>query len=247
MCKAAKSEESPKSQQRSVTPRASVLRAPSLKECKVMLSVHELERRVNKLVTATVLVLSVPALLALGSGAAQAAYSVTWTEQANAGALPGTAQLVTGTGEIDAIEGHLSNTNDKDMYAICLVGNKTFSATTVNAATASDTQLFLFNAWGRGMYANDDSAYTVQSTLPAGHRLTPQTQGKYYLAISSFNNDPVSAGGRIFPNDRYFSRVVGPTGPGGGGRVSSWTNEGGSAGAYSILLTGARVCSTSSA
>ena len=192
---------------------------------------------------ATAVLLALSGLLVLGASSAQAAYGLAWNEQANAGGLPGSAQRVTGTGGISAISGHLSSAGDEDMYVICLTGNKTFSATTVNAASADlDTQLFLFNASGLGVYANDDSAGTLQSTLPANHALTPQSQGKYYLAISSYDNDPLSAGGRIFPSNPYFGRVVGPTGPGGSQRITAWTNTGFASGAYTIRLTGARVC-----
>ena len=90
--------------------------------------------------------------------------------------------------------------------------------------------------------SNDDMPSSLQSRLPAGSALTPQTAGTYYLAVSSFNNDPVSGGGQIFPIDTAFDSVVGPTGPGGDQRISGWTNEGGSKGAYTIRLTGAHVC-----
>jgi hypothetical protein len=136
------------------------------------------------------------------------------------------------------------------MYRICLKGGRTFSATTVGGAQF-DTQLFLFDRQGIGVYANDDvgsdggSTYIVQSTLPAGHALTPQYRGKYYLAISAYNNDPVSAGGRIFPNEGSFTDVVAASGPGGGSKITGWSNEGGAAGVYTIRLTGARVCGAS--
>jgi hypothetical protein len=179
--------------------------------------------------------------LLVGTGLTGASAAVSWQEQGDAGGLPGGAQVVTGSGSITSIHGGLSFRNDRDMYRICLAGGGTFSATTVNGASF-DTQLFLFNRAGRGVYGNDDTASTVQSRLPAGTSLTPQTAGRYYLAISSFNNDPVSPGGEIFPIDTAFDAVVGPTGPGGGQRISGWTAAGGAKGLYTIRLTGAHVC-----
>jgi hypothetical protein len=126
------------------------------------------------------------------------------------------------------------------MYLIFISTPAAFSATTVGTAgTLVDTQLFLFNAAGLGVYGNDDdpSGTTTRSTLPAGHALSPTTPGLYYLAISSFNRDPTSAGGLIFPSTP-FTAVVGPTGPGGGSAVTGWTGTGGT-GTYTINLTGA--------
>jgi hypothetical protein len=120
------------------------------------------------------------------------------------------------------------------MYCINLTGSGTFSATTVGLA-GFDTQLFLFDSPGLGVYANDDDV-AFQSTLPAGHALTPTTAGLCYLAISGFDLDPVSAGGQIFPNT--FTGVHGPTGLGGGSAISGWTGTG-VFGDYIIALTGA--------
>ena len=184
---------------------------------------------------------SLGALLVVSTGLTVAAAAVTWQEQGNAGSLPGGAQVVTGSGSITAIHGTLTFRNDEDMYRICLTGGRTFSASTLDG-TAFDSQLFLFNSRGKGVYARDDTESSLRSRLPAGTALTPQEQGTYYLAVSSFNNDPVSAGGQIFPIDTAFDAVVGPTGPGGGQRISGWTNEGGGSGVYTIRLTGAQAC-----
>ena len=168
------------------------------------------------------------------------AASRVWHERGDAGSLPTSAQVVSGIGPVASIVSRLSGPADEDMYRICITGGKSFSATTVHGAML-DTQLFMFDRHGKGVYANDDSRGTLQSTLPAGHRLTPQAGGKYFLAISSFDNDAVSAGGLIFPSFP-FSAVVGPTGPGGNQPVADWTDEGSSSDPYTIRLTGARSC-----
>jgi hypothetical protein len=66
------------------------------------------------------------------------------------------------------------------------------------------------------------------------------TSGLYYLAISAFDNDPLSSGGNIFPSGIFGNGVVsGPTGAGGGSTLSGWTNADFGTGTYGITLTGA--------
>lgn len=174
--------------------------------------------------------------LVLGLGV-QPALAVTYAEVGDAGDLPATAQTATAS-PLTAVSGALAAGTDEDMYRICLPGGGTFSATTVGTGTAFDTQLFLFNASGVGVYANDDSSGTLQSTLPAGNPLTPAAPGLYYLAISSFNNDPFAGATLIFPSSP-FTGVFGPTtlSP-----ITTWSNAGGGTGAYTINLTGASAC-----
>jgi hypothetical protein len=169
---------------------------------------------------------------------AGAASAVTLTESGDAGSLPADAQ--TTTGAVDLITGAISSAGDEDIYKICLTGGKTFSATTEGSALP-DPQLFLFDATGRGVYANDDFG-SLQSTLPAGDALTPSAGGVYYLAISSWPNLPVSEGGGIFAGRPSFDPVLEPTGPGGGSPVSDWTDEAFTTGTYRITLTGTRAC-----
>jgi hypothetical protein len=163
-----------------------------------------------------------------------------WEEQGDAGSILMSAQVVKGIGPVSSIRGQVDQPEDEDMFRICITGGKSFSAATVEGAVF-DTQLFLFDRRGRGVFANDDSVGTLQSTLPAGDSLTPQAGGKHYLAISSYNNDPVSTRGLIFPS-APFGDVFGPTGPGGQLPVSDWTNSGFGSGDYLVELTGARSC-----
>jgi hypothetical protein len=175
-------------------------------------------------------------ILACGS----VALADTWSEVGDAGNLPATAQVPTGANPLTAISGSIASSGDADMYLIFISSPATFSATTVGTGgSLSDTQLFLFTAAGLGVYANDDDAACLctRSMLPAGHALSPTTPGLYYLAISSFDTDPSSPGGLIFPSSP-FTAVQGPTGPGGGSAVSSWAGSSGS-GTYTINLTGA--------
>lgn len=143
----------------------------------------------------------------LASNKVQAA---TFTEIDDAGETLSTAQVIQTGLQVESISGSLSR--DADLYKIFLNGGQTFSATTINSDTSNipvddllgspngilaDPQLFLFDSFGKGVYANDDTSFSSQSILPSGE-FSPSQSGIYYLAISSFNYDPVSAGGEIF-------------------------------------------------
>jgi hypothetical protein len=172
-------------------------------------------------------------LLALGAPVALAV-----PEIGDAGDLPLIAQEPGPAGTLTSIEGASSSTGDRDMYKVCLRGGGTFSATTVDRA-GFDTQLFLFDSQGLGVYANDDALGSLQSLLPAGHLLTPQAAGVYYLAVTPFNWDPHSDTGPIFPT----GNVVGPTDTYGALPISGWSADDQLEGnAYTIALEGTRSC-----
>ena len=86
--------------------------------------------------------------LALAPGALAA------NEVGDAGDLRVTANDM-GDSAVTEISGTLLDASDADLYRICLSDGASFSATTVGL-TAVDTQLFLFDADGYGVYANDD-------------------------------------------------------------------------------------------
>lgn len=165
----------------------------------------------------------------------------------NAGDNIETAQIVSsGSGvALESISGNLSINDSADVYQIFIRGDGTFSASTVDG-TVIDTQLFLFDAGGFGIYGNDDAASCdgcFQSTLPAGDDLTPTTPGIYYLAISEFEVEPISEGGRIFPNafdteSTDFTSIVAPTGTGSNLPLTGFDSEGFERGDYTIALTG---------
>jgi hypothetical protein len=177
-------------------------------------------------------------------GLAPSAYAV--SESGDAGDLPATAQDV-GSGAVTSIMGSFETGSDADVYRMCLSDGASFSASTV-AAPPRDTQLFLFDADGIGVYSNDDTGLAVHvSRLPANHRFSPSSGGEYYLAVSAFNNDPWSDGGEIFPDaftpSLYPDGVLDASGPGAAEPVSSWTAAPrGASGPYSINLTGTTAC-----
>jgi hypothetical protein len=154
----------------------------------------------------------------------------------DAGDLPLTAQEPGPAGPLMSIEGAISSSADRDMYKVCLTGGGTFSATTV---AGFDTQLFLFDSQGLGVYANDDAGGGVQSQLPAGDPLTPQAAGVYYLAVTPFNWDPQSDTGPIFP----AGNLEGPTDTDGALPITAWSADDQlEYGGYTIVLVGTRSC-----
>lgn len=185
------------------------------------------------------------AFITLGAmGAAQAQVRVS----EDAGQTLGTAQdISSGTGTLDAISGRISSNTDADLFRFFIDDPAAFSATTVGGTTPDapsegviDTQLFLFDVNGFGVEANDDdtSGLTFESTLPAGNPFSPTSPGIYFLGISAFDNDPLSAGGEIF--DDTPLAVVGPTGAGGGSPLTNFDGNGlFPTGSYEIALTGA--------
>lgn len=175
---------------------------------------------------------------------------VIYREVGDAGELPATAQSTTDTTQaFDEIQGTLSPTrgDSVDMFRIFISGGGDFSAQTVGGV-AFDSELFLFDSNGRGVYANDDTnGFLTPSVLPAHNALTPTAAGFYYLAISQCCHQPFSSGGAIFQDvDGGAGHLLlsGPTGPGGAFEVTSFgggfdQNPGG--GPYTIFLTGAFV------
>jgi hypothetical protein len=153
---------------------------------------------------------------------------------------------------LELISGVLSG--DVDLFKIFITGDQPFSATTRNRDTdqipidlalglpvelAVDPQLFLFDASGKGVYANDDLFGSTQATLTSGG-LSPLAAGLYFLGISGSGLNPFSANGNIFPAE-LFDQVVGPTGPGGGAPLLRFEGDStASFGKYSIALTGAQ-------
>jgi Bacterial Ig-like domain (group 3) len=189
--------------------------------------------------TAACAVIAVLAL-ALAPGAFAA------SEVGDAGELRSTANDM-GAGPM-AIQGSFSDSSDADVYRLCLSDGASFSASTLGATTV-DTQLFLFDSQGYGVYANDDSAGSRGSLLPAHHRFSPRAGGEFFLGISVFNRDPQSSLGDIFLNS--FSRTIYPdsiidaNGFGASQPMIGWAGRAsGPPGNYKITLTGTRACDT---
>ena len=181
--------------------------------------------------------------LALAPGAFAA------NEVGDAGDLRVTANDM-GDSAVTEINGAFTDAMDADVYRICLTDGASFSASTVGGTFPSnlDTQIFLLDAQGYGIYANDDAATGIRaSTLPAQHRFSPATGGEYFLAVSQYNRDPQSSQGEIFQDN--FSRMQFPDGVifangfGAAETLSGWNGRApGGLGTYRITLTGTRAC-----
>lgn len=163
--------------------------------------------------------------LMLGFSAAQASV---FTETSDAGQTLATAiDLPGGTTDIS---GTLA-AGDVDLFHFGW-GGGAFDINT-NGSTG-DTQLSLFDASGLGLIHDDDGGDGLNALIS-----TILAAGDYFLGVSTYNNDPVSAGGAIFPTG--FPGPYGPTGPGGGQPLTGWSGGGGS----SSYVVNFRVATTS--
>jgi hypothetical protein len=182
--------------------------------------------------------------------------SATWSETGDAGSLPATAQNAGGTpfAPLTAITGTLTlnlGISEADMYEIYINSPTTFSATTTGFSPGVnnfDTQLFLFDLTGHGIYANDDDTTSggPGSTLPAGTAfMSSLPAGFYYILITGSGQFPADSLGRpLFPNFTTGADptgVFGPTGTGGANAIAGYTGNSTEGGNYSIALTGAQV------
>ncbi len=208
------------------------------------------------------------ALLTLGF-AASSVQAQTWTKTGNPGnlpvngqiavSLPANAQLTVGTGALESITGAFSyatagleratvNISNPDLFAIRIDGTSPFSATTLGQPSdLYDTQLFLFNSAGYGVYANDDAFEGFRGALISPD-ISP-APGLYYLGIAS--EGIVARSGTTAATDIFDNTVDDTTGATpftglrtarpGSGPLTRWFLSGldVETGYYTIALTGA--------
>jgi len=148
-------------------------------------------------------------LAALAISMAGVSQGAIYLESGDTGQLPGTTQAATGTGSLLEIQGTLIDGLDADMFRIWITDPASFFAMTVESPFfVSDPQLFFFDSSGAGVYMNDDGdGLGSQSALPQSHPFGPILPGVYYLAIGWFDNEPLTAAGRVFVDG------TGTTGP----------------------------------
>lgn len=188
------------------------------------------------------------ALLVSISPAATA--QLTWSEVADGGgdadSLLAGAQDLSGAA-YSVIEGEFAIVSDIDLYKINIISVDSFAATTeLNRGSHLDTELWLFDSEGRGVYYNDDTPdnETDMSLLPRREgALGPQSPGIYYLGVSVYELNALdAAGNEIFENPRNFSfhwdRVNAPisTNPLAGWNV--FGTGGNPPGTYRVTMTG---------
>jgi hypothetical protein len=178
--------------------------------------------------------------LATVSGRAQV-----FTETGDAGDTLATFATTGSSGALTEIDGTIFGGSDVDLFVISITDTSLFSASTVNATTTIDTQLYLFTLSGTAVVGNDDaSALSFQSTIPAGS-LSLLSPGTYILAISLAGNNPINASSQLLFTGYGADTTAILTGATG---VNPTTLSGfdgftyfDEAGSYSISLTGAAV------
>jgi hypothetical protein len=166
-----------------------------------------------------------------------------YDEQGDAGELPETAQA-TPSGTLTAIRGTLGAA-DADMYAIYITDPMAFSASTIAppgscipGQAAFDTQLFLFDADGKGVVHNDDFGSTTRSRID-NSTFCISEPGLYYLAITRYNRDPIGCDDDFIWANSPFGAIRCPDGPEATSRVKGWSGAPAAGGSYIIFLTGA--------
>lgn len=138
--------------------------------------------------------------------------SAPYVESGDAGESLATAQTL--PGGTNSVSGSVSG--DTDMFKFYWGGGAFYVNT---SGSTFDTQLFLFDASGAGVWANDDGLPGLGSYIedPA------LASGFYFLAISGYNRDPVSASGVMFQSSP-FDPQYSPSYP--GETLLSWSGTG---------------------
>lgn len=192
----------------------------------------QLNRACRPLVTAAALLITATISLAQ-----------TWVEVGDAGdSVPGAQGTGAAAGlPLNGISGTIFQNGDADFFVLSITNFAAFSATTVGG-TNLDTMLYLFDINGNPIYLNDDAAggKSLQSTLPAGSPIGPQSNGTYILGISLTNVDPVNLSNQLlFAAPVFSTDLRGPSGALGPVTGVFDTNKGLEFGKYAISLTGA--------
>jgi hypothetical protein len=129
-----------------------------------------------------------------GAGTVCGNCAAPYAEVNDAGELPATAAIPSGSGALNFITGSIitnGTTGDADMYQIQICDRTKFNAALLNTVTNPlDTQLFLFDSTGRALVMCDDSPAGIGRGGVIGPEYVP-ANGTYYIAISAYNKDPV--------------------------------------------------------
>ncbi len=147
--------------------------------------------------------------------------------------LPG-AEDLSGT-TVTEIQGSLTYPDGVSLFEINIVNPADFSAETVNAGPFGipDTELFLFDSTGLGVYFNDDiSGGNTLSCLPSSDLanpclapaagLGPLSAGIYYLGVAYSADGPLDASSNEIFTNVLSTDVVGPNA--GVGAIADWDN-----------------------
>jgi hypothetical protein len=169
----------------------------------------------------------------------------TWTEVGDAGNNLSGAQIVSGSGLLTKIFGHLSAPGDStglvDIYRLYIYDPVNFSA--FSSGGVPDPELFLFDVNGYGLEGGRNiSSTNLQGFLigDASGTVPPLTA---YLWISAQDRDPACGAAPMFgPGGTEYPNPAGPIGSctltGAVGSANAANATGGNY-AYTISLTGA--------
>jgi hypothetical protein len=132
------------------------------------------------------------------------AFATPYFEAGDAGQSLADAQLI-GAG-VDVIYGSV-DTHSADMFSFDWLGGA-FAVDTLGSI--ADTQLFLFNAAGQGVWANDQAASAVNWSQIIDPALAA---GQYFIGISVFDYDPFTSDGSsslgaLFPSSPFTAQLA---------------------------------------
>jgi len=168
-----------------------------------------------------------------------------WEESVNgggdAGDLPATGQVPTGSGALTSLGGELSSGDDADLFLINICDVSNFVANTFDNGSFNDTAMYIFATDGTGIVFNDDVPFgfpgdqTLQSRLSGA--LIPGP-GNYYIAMSRWDFDPVDEAGSFIWIDFPYREERAPDAGSSTNVIAGWVNPAFDGGSYRIDLTG---------
>jgi len=182
------------------------------------------------------------ALILLGVAAlAPTARAQTWTEVGDAGDLIATAQTTVRAGAITQITGSLPLSDDVDLYCVRLTSVPPAGTPLVQLVCVAQQSpnVWLFDAAGNGVFTNETCALGSKTLLAPSVSMTP---GTYYVGVSYYNRNAISAGGNIWIPGVPGQRT--PDGPGAAQPLSGWAGivVMNPPNPYTINLTGFAAC-----
>jgi len=185
-----------------------------------------------------------------------------WIEDGDAGSTLMTSQDTTAVGQIRTLAGVIEgpqNGDSEDVYRVRVESADTFDnllSFGLRADTQFDAALWLFDAQGFGVLANDNSPFSEGNdaalTVPSSDGVTVALPpGNYFLAITESGNVPLGflsdfglgdTSDQLVPIFEFDSdrEISGPDGPAAGSPLAGWSGlpQGeGMAGGYGINIT----------
>ncbi len=107
-----------------------------------------------------------------------------------------------------SLYGSIDPVSDVDMYAVELQAGETMVldidyGVVLSTSTSVDTQIFVLDATGLELANNDNESFGMggagsETSFDAFLKFTAIDAGTYYVAVTSFNNDPTGSGGGVF-------------------------------------------------